>query len=716
MGAGVAFPLTRGGRLSDHEDVLRRRIWLLTLGPIGVAALIHVLVVRGFIEPGPEPGSGLGWAYLGGFPLFVFGMWLLAASSSRMAIYVALAAVGSGVGSSFETLVQANPEVTMWSTFPLLNNLGLIGNAFSSVGFLLMVAAFPDGTVEHRWQRVALRFLWLEVLACPVTLLTNPHLVPPAYSGLPANLPNPYVVESLDWAAPVVGVFAADWAVPVTIGVGVFVSRVLLGGPRVRRRLRFMGWALAAAMVAFPLWTASPALGLEGTWLGWVIQAGVYASMIGLPVAGIHGILRYGAFDIPDGDRERVVVRSSSMLIAIFYGFAAAAPALLLLRRIPPIGAVILTALTAVLLLPLRGRLQSAVERAVFGDHARQLAMLRELGRRLEHSSEPAAFLTRLAESVREGIDARWVRISLSTSSGEPVDTPGGVAGTAVGDPVVSHELSEHGAPVGLLEVGARRHGDYSLTEREVLRTVAGQATTALSNVRLSSQLADQLGELTASRIRLVAAQDEERRRIERNLHDGIQQSVVALIAGLRLSRNRLGRGQLSDVDLAELQDQARETLADLRELAHGIHPQVLTDNGLVAAVESRTARFPIPLTIEASDEVRHRRWGPDVEAIAFYTVREALANIAKHAGATHANVAVSTTPDNLRVEVFDDGTGFDLNGRDGSPGGLANIRDRVGVIGGHLDVASAPGHGTRLTVDLPVDLPVERPREASNA
>ncbi len=728
MAAGVANPLPARATAADHEGVLRRRAWLLTLGPIGVAALAHVLVVRGFLEPGAgsgegpgaqpgtDLGAGLGWPLLGGLPLFVFGMWLLTATTSRMAVYVALAAAGSAVGSSFETLVKASPEAVTWSVFPLLNTVGLIANALASVGFLLMLAAFPDGTMEHRWQRVATRFMWLSVLAGPVTLLTSRHLVPPPYTGLSEAIRNPYAVESLGWAAPVVEALATQWVIPVVIGMTVFASRILSGGPEVRRRLRFMAWAIAAALVAFPLWTLVPVLHLEGTLIGWIVQAAVFASMIAIPVAGIHGILRHGAFDIAAGDRERVVIRSSSMLIAIFFGIAVAAPGLLVLHRTSPLGAVILTSLTAVLLLPLRGRLETAVRRAVLGDHARQLALLRDLGRRLENAADPSAFLTRLAESVRDGLDASWVRIRLVTSADDPVDSPSGVAGEPTNDAAVTHHLTEDGHPVGLLEVGPRHHGAYSLTERDVLRTVAGQATTALANVRLSAQLADQLAELTASRVRLVAAQDEERRRLERNLHDGIQQSVVALIAGLRLSRNRLGRGQLTDVDLADLQDQARETLADLRELAHGIHPQVLTDNGLVSAVESRTTRYPIPLTIEASAEVRRQRWSPDIEAIAFYTVRESLANVAKHSGATHAAVAVSTSPGSLRVEVCDDGNGFDALGHNGSPGGLANIRDRVGAVGGCVTVTSTPGSGTRLTVDLPVDLPIEHAREEARA
>ena len=158
--------------------------------------------------------------------------------------------------------------------------------------------------------------------------------------------------------------------------------------------------------------------------------------------------------------------------------------------------------------------------------------------------------------------------------------------------------------------------------------------------------------------MRLITAQDEERRRIERNLHDGIQQSVVALIASLGLARQRLQRDELRPLELVELQDQAREMLTDLRELAHGIHPQVLTDRGLVAAVESRTSRFPIPVAVMADERARAARFAPDVEAVAFYTVREALANVAKHSGASCARVTLSVDGDRLRVEVVDDGSG----------------------------------------------------------
>jgi signal transduction histidine kinase len=258
---------------------------------------------------------------------------------------------------------------------------------------------------------------------------------------------------------------------------------------------------------------------------------------------------------------------------------------------------------------------------------------------------------------------------------------------------------------LGRIEVGPRRRGEYSDAQRTLLRTVAGQAAASVANVRLTAQLAEQLDELTASRERLVAAQDDERKRLERDLHDGIQQTVVAQIAGLRLARNRLQRGELTPEELTELQDQARETLTDLRELARGIHPPVLSDNGLVAAVESGVARFPIPLTVEADDRVRAERYPDDVETTAYYVVREALANTAKHADATHASVELARNNGHLRIAIRDDGRGIGTFAPAQAPsGGLANIRDRVAALRGTVSVSGNQPSGTTVLVELPVE------------
>jgi signal transduction histidine kinase len=233
------------------------------------------------------------------------------------------------------------------------------------------------------------------------------------------------------------------------------------------------------------------------------------------------------------------------------------------------------------------------------------------------------------------------------------------------------------------------------------LATLSGQAATAIANVRLAAHLREQVAELARSRARIVAAQDTERRRIERDIHDGVQQEVVALIAKLRLARNRLGRGETPEMLLAELQADAGELLADLRELAHGIHPPVLSDGGLVAAVEARAGRLPLDVTVRADEALRSRRLDADVEAAAYFVICEALTNVVKHARAERALVQMSAVNGELSLLVHDDGTG--LSATNGNGQGLTNLRDRVEAVGGHLRVDGRPGEGTSVSAELPV-------------
>jgi signal transduction histidine kinase len=688
---------------ADHGEVVPQKAWFVTLGVLGAGSLVYVFVVRGFVDPDPDPGAGLGWPFIGVLPLYALGMWLLTATSSRVALYMALGATGALVGSAFETLIRTNPELMATPGYPYLNAVGLTADALATVGLVLLIGAFPDGVIERRWQRLALSTVWVCLLVAPLTLLTTPHVVLPQYLGLSAEIENPLVVPWLVWAAPLVdGLVVHPW-LPALLGILVLVSRAFTGPERTRARVRIMAWTVLVWGGSWMLWETTGELGLSDTPLGFV--AGLMTmSMLAVPVALIHGILRYGAFDVADADRARLVVRSSTTFIAVLYGIAVAAPALLLFDRLEPVSAVLLTALSAVVLLPLRGWLQRAVTRAVLGDRDHHLVLLSELGARLEQAIELDDVLAQLADGVRRGLDASWVRLIVLGADGREVTAPVGLAGDVAGDAVATQELVRGDERLGRLELGPRRRGEYDVAELALLETVARQATTTVANVRLTAQLGEQLEELAASRVRLITAQDAERRRIERNLHDGIQQSVVALIASLGLARQRLQRDELKPLELVELQDQAREMLTDLRELAHGIHPQVLTDRGLVAAVESRTSRFPIPVAVTADERVRATQFAPDIEAVAFYTVGEALANVAKHSAASGAQVSLSVVGDRLRVTVVDDGRGFTPHAGGGAPGGLTNIRDRVAAVGGRLTLGAAPGGGgTSISAELPL-------------
>ena len=680
---------------------------LATLGPIGAAALVYVVVVRGFIEGGAD--HGLAWPLLGALPLFVLGMWLLTVSSSRTAVFVALAATAILVGSAYETFIQRNIEIMSEPWFPLFNLIGLTADATATSALLVVFATFPNGEVEHRWQRIVVAFLWVPMLVGPLTLITTPHVVMSPYIGISGDgIPNPFAVQWLEWAAPLVHYLVYQAWPAVALGMVVLGTRAIFGAPKVRARTRVMAATVGASMVAFALWTFVP-----GVWIGGIL---VYASLIALPIAAVHGIFRYGAFDIAPGDRGRNVARSSDLLITVLYAIGVATPAVLLVGQVRVVAAVLITTIVAVALLPVRSWLQRWIHRTLFGDRERQLAMLGELGAQLEQTVDQRQLVTRLAQAVREGLDAAWVQIRLVSADGTLASVPAGFAGEGQADPpppvepVETCDLMHGDERLGRIEVGPRRRGEYTEDERMLLRTVAGQAAASVANVRLTAQLAEQLDELTASRERLVAAQDDERRRLERDLHDGIQQDVVAQIAGLRLARNRLERGELTPAELTALQDQSRDTLTDLRELARGIHPPVLSDNGLVAAVESGVARFPIPLTVDADAAVRAERFADDVETTAYYVVREALANTAKHANASHASVGLARSNGHLRISISDDGCGIgsavdEAVPRSAAHGGLANIRDRVAVLRGTVHVSSnePSGTGTTVLVELPV-------------
>jgi signal transduction histidine kinase len=224
------------------------------------------------------------------------------------------------------------------------------------------------------------------------------------------------------------------------------------------------------------------------------------------------------------------------------------------------------------------------------------------------------------------------------------------------------------------------------------VEAVGSVARLALENERLAAQVRAQLEEVRASRARIVEAADAERRRIERDLHDGAQQRLVAL--AMRLDQARAGSSEataLIDATTAELLTAVRE----VRDLARGLHPTILSDSGLAAAVEALAERTPFPVTSSIADE----RFPPEVEVAAYYVIAEALTNVARHADATEARIDVTAQDDRLFVRVADNGRG----GADpGSGSGLRGLADRVAAIGGSLDVNSPAGEGTVLTTTLP--------------
>jgi signal transduction histidine kinase len=267
------------------------------------------------------------------------------------------------------------------------------------------------------------------------------------------------------------------------------------------------------------------------------------------------------------------------------------------------------------------------------------------------------------------------------------------VALPAQGDTRAVTRLEHDGEPIAALV-----HDASLLHEPELIEAAAAAARLALENARLHAEVQAQLASVKESRARIVAAADEERRRIERDIHDGAQQRLVALAIELRSARRTLdggadeGFGGLLDAAVDELQ----EALDELRELARGVHPAVLTEEGLGAAIESLVARSPIAVAIEASPE---ERFAPEVEAAAYFVVSEALTNAAKHAEASNATVVAERRNGSLVVEVADDGVGG-ATALDGH--GLRGLADRVESLGGNLRIETCDGGGTRIVGEIP--------------
>lgn len=207
--------------------------------------------------------------------------------------------------------------------------------------------------------------------------------------------------------------------------------------------------------------------------------------------------------------------------------------------------------------------------------------------------------------------------------------------------------------------------------------------------------------EVTDSRRRLLLAEDAGRRQLERDLHDGAQQQLVGVLSLLQLAQRQQGRDDPeTEVTLSRATNETRRAIDDLRALVAGIHPSVLTDRGLVAALDSRLSVLPFPATLVADADAAAHRWPPAVEAAGYFVACEALTNAAKHSGAQEATVSIDRADSGLHLVVHDNGRGFDpsITARRG----LAGAADRVEGLGGRLDVRTAPGAGTTVDVLLP--------------
>ena len=273
----------------------------------------------------------------------------------------------------------------------------------------------------------------------------------------------------------------------------------------------------------------------------------------------------------------------------------------------------------------------------------------------------------------------------------------------------MAFEVSHAGERLGVLALAKRPGEALTPVEGRLAAQLAAQAGLALRNAGLTDQLKERLADLRASRKRIVEAADSERRRLERNIHDGAQQQLVALSVMARLAETAVdGDKDSARAMVVQAQADAVDALENLRDLARGIYPPLLADQGLAAALEAQARRSPVPVAVEARGLARYPQ---EAEAAVYFSALEALQNVAKYAGASRAKVRLAGPSDPgdpgrpagvLEFSVTDDGAGFDP-ASSGYGTGLQGMADRLAALGGDLRVRSQPGQGTTVTGQLPV-------------
>ncbi|WP_157857816.1 GAF domain-containing sensor histidine kinase [Streptomyces durhamensis] len=570
-------------------------------------------------------------------------------------------------------------------SWPLLV-LARMVDVVAAVMVARLLALLPDGREHHPYERVALRSLWL-LLAAPLVVM----LVP-----MPLWLRLRLLVQPEAWMP--------------AVGAGLMLVRSVLDARRPGARNAGRWRTVAAA--AFALFAGRGSMRLFRMWQGDDGPAYFIGCALGaLPYVVVSAGLVYGAFQhrLPGLDftaRRSTVYGLLWTIIGGWYLGMVTALGLTASQYLPISAAVLVAVSVTMLCQPLRRQANRLAARRVFGVRPSNFELLVQFGTTLEHAYDLTLLAPQLAVSLQEWLDLRWVRVELGTSGPGRLPSAGGTAGVlpdGAGSSRTRVGLCYGDDALGFIEYGPKDEGRFTPEDRDLVETLARQAALAVHNARLNAELSirieevqRQASELNASRTRLVQAQDTERRRIERQLHDGIQQELVALVAKLRLARNQLCRnGDTVYTTLTELQDDACRVIDGLRELAHGIHPPVLTDQGLAAAVMSRARRLPIPVTVEIEPSVRPARFTPDIEEAAFFLVSEAFTNVLKHARAGRVTVRIGRAGGSLLLDVSDDGVGLCPTTGPGS--GLTGMRDRIEAVGGELSIISRPGDGTTL-------------------
>jgi signal transduction histidine kinase len=634
------------------------------------------------------------------FNLALAGFLLYLRRNERTARLLGLAMVGTA--GVFNLQAHGVYEILPPTTLEAVTHDGF--HLLAAVAYLLALLLFPDGRLVPRWSTPKTVALYVVLIgaAAPIAWLA------------PGGSRSVSLIVTFGVLTPMVG-------------VGSQAYRYRRSGDAVeRQQARLLFWALSPALIV-GLVAVVVALGnsgqpdFEGRSIV-VLPVSIFRvfqpvfSII--PIALFVGILRYRLWDI-DKVISRTLVYSvlAGFVSAVYVGVVVGIGALFGEAQTENLGlSIVATGIIAVAFQPVKERVQRFANRLVYGKRATPYEVLSEFSERMAETPATDVLLARMARILAEGTAAKradvWLKVGtelrpasswpsdLDAPEPLPIDGPeipwiAGVTSAVA----VRHQ----GELFGALSVTKPPNETLTPTEEKLLADLGRQAGLVLRNVQLTADLLARLAELRASRQRLIAAQDETRRRLERNLHDGAQQQLVALKVQLSLAEGMVEELGTEGAPLLEmlgsLKAQMGDALENLRDLARGIYPPLLAAEGLPAALASQARKASVAVDVQARDVGRYEQ---EAEAAVYFCVLEALQNISKYAEATSVLLRLHEEDGCLRFEVRDDGRGFDVAST-ASGAGCQNMRDRLEALDGRLEIHSAPGEGTSVVGVVPV-------------
>ena len=616
-------------------------------------------------------------------------------------LFLGIGAIGALVAAlnHYAIVGLSGPSELPGATWAAWLSYWVISLVLPSGLFLLLLLLFPNGRpISQAWRWVGRTGIAFSVLFALSEIFVADRMEVTA----DISIDNPTNI----WSSPIPEHAWMFGLLIVVVGVAGVVVRFRRSSGEERQQLRWFMFAVATGIGALALLVlAYVAIGAPEPEPTWFLVATAVVPLIGIgvgvPAACGIAILRYRLWELDVVIRKAVVAAVVVAVISLAYVAIVGGIGAIVGSRLDTTLGFVAAAVLALAFQPIRERARRVADRIVYGNRATPYEVLADFSDRVADAYASDDVLPRMAHVLGEGTGAAastvWVAVSgeLRPSASWPDRSlrPVPLQGDHL-PPLGEHayEVRHRGELLGALSLSMPANDPVDATKERLARDLASQAGLVLRNVRL-------IEELRASRQRLVAAQDDERRKLERNLHDGAQQQLVALQVQLRLVEQLIGKDAEKELELVRgVQDAARSALEDLRDLARGIYPPLLADQGLVAALRSQAQRSSVPVSIEGDGVGRYLR---DVEAAVYFCTLEALNNVAKYADATAATVQLRDDGV-LRFTVQDDGRGFDA--RNTTYGtGVQGMVDRLDAIGGRLTISSEPGRGTTVEGVVPI-------------